>query len=63
MNNLGWLYENGWGVARDYGKARKLYQKAADAGLAEAKQALSRLRLKRLFGFWSLRRRPRSGRR
>jgi uncharacterized protein len=29
---FGLLYENGWGVAHDYGKAREWYQKAADAG-------------------------------
>ena len=32
MNNLGVLYQNGWGVAKDYVKAREWYQKAADAG-------------------------------
>ena len=32
MNNLGYLYEKGLGVARDYGQARQWYQKAADAG-------------------------------
>jgi TPR repeat protein len=32
MNNLGWLYKNGQGVAQDYGKAREWFQKAADAG-------------------------------
>ncbi|MGA8657757.1 MAG: hypothetical protein WB586_16550, partial [Chthoniobacterales bacterium] len=36
MNNLGWLYQNGWGVAQDYAKARECYQKAADAGNALA---------------------------
>jgi TPR repeat protein len=29
---LGVLYENGWGVAKDYGKARQWYQQAAEAG-------------------------------
>ena len=46
MNFLGRLYENGWGVTQDYGKARQWYQKAADAGDTAAKQALSRLRTK-----------------
>ena len=32
MNNLGDLYYYGRGVARDYGKTREWYQKAADAG-------------------------------
>ncbi len=41
MNNLGWLYHNGWGVAQDYGKARERYQKAADAGLAKASKRSS----------------------
>jgi len=36
MLNLGWLYQNGWGVAQDYDKACKWYQKAADAGNAPA---------------------------
>jgi uncharacterized protein len=36
MNNFGWLYRNGKGVAQDYDKAREWYQKAADKGNAEA---------------------------
>jgi Sel1 repeat len=32
MNNLGWLYHNGWGVPQDYGKARGWYEKAAEKG-------------------------------
>jgi TPR repeat protein len=32
VNNLGRLYENGWGVAQDYMKARELYEKAAGTG-------------------------------
>jgi TPR repeat protein len=40
--NLGLLYENGRGVGRDFGKAREWYQKAADAGHTDAKQAISR---------------------
>jgi hypothetical protein len=43
MNNLGLLYEKGLGVAQDYAQAREWFQKAANAGNAEAKQALSRL--------------------
>jgi TPR repeat protein len=31
---------NGWGVAQDYDRAHEWYQKAADAGNANAKQAL-----------------------
>jgi hypothetical protein len=37
---LGLRYENGQGVAKDYGKARKWYQKAADAGDTRAKGSL-----------------------
>jgi len=29
MTNLGWLYENGRGMAQDYAKAREWYEKAA----------------------------------
>jgi TPR repeat protein len=32
MNNLGWLYQNGWGVVEDCVKARELYLKAAELG-------------------------------
>ena len=28
--NLGWLYENGWGVSKDYAEAVKWWQKAAE---------------------------------
>ena len=28
MNSLGWFYQNGLGVAVDYGKAREWYEKA-----------------------------------
>jgi TPR repeat protein len=40
MTNLGYLYANGQGVTQDYQKARELYQKAADAGNAWAKNEL-----------------------
>jgi TPR repeat protein len=46
MKDLGWLYANGQGVARDYDKAREWYQKAADAGSAHTKAALAHLRQK-----------------
>jgi TPR repeat protein len=36
MTNLGWLYDNGFGVAQDYAKAREWYEKAADKGDADA---------------------------
>ena len=32
MTNLGWLYADGHGVARDYAKAREWYEKAAAEG-------------------------------
>ncbi|HYY27947.1 MAG TPA: hypothetical protein VE860_08390 [Chthoniobacterales bacterium] len=40
MDNLGWLYENGKGVAQAYGKAREWFQKAADAGNTDAMAGL-----------------------
>ena len=43
MYSLGVLYQIGRGVAQDYAKARDWYQKAADAGNTDAKQALLRL--------------------
>jgi tetratricopeptide (TPR) repeat protein len=36
MGNLGLLYNNGFGVERDYAKAREWYEKAADKGNARA---------------------------
>ena len=36
LNNLGGLYENGWGVPQDFAKAAELYQKAAEAGNTNA---------------------------
>ncbi len=35
MRNLGWLYEDGFGVAQDHAKAREWYEKAADKGDAD----------------------------
>ncbi len=40
INNLAWLYENGWGVEQDYVKARDLYQQAYEQGLEFAKGGL-----------------------
>lgn len=43
QNNLGWLYENGWGVPRDYSRAYWLYQQSAAAGNAQANSNLGDL--------------------
>jgi TPR repeat protein len=47
MNSLGGLYDNGQGVPRNYATARACYEKAAAAGVADAKTALARLGNKR----------------
>ena len=36
QNNIGWLYENGFGVKQDYAEAVTWYRKAADQGYAKA---------------------------
>jgi uncharacterized protein len=43
MNSLGWLNQNGWGVAQDYGKACDWYQRAADGGNTDAMNNLGLL--------------------
>jgi TPR repeat protein len=35
-NNIGWLYENGWGVAKDYSEAMNWFRKSATQGYALA---------------------------
>ena len=40
---LGYMYENGKGVAKDMGEAARLYRLAADQGSAAAQSSLSRL--------------------
>jgi len=40
QNNLGFLFQNGFGVRRNYNTAIKWYQRAADQGLAEAEHNL-----------------------
>src|SRR5215469_1014170 len=35
-NNIGWLYENGFGVKQDYTEAMNWFHKAASQGNAEA---------------------------
>ena len=37
------VYEKGWGVTQDYGKAHKWFQKAADEGNTDAMISLARL--------------------
>ena len=36
QNNVGWLYQNGWGVKQDYAEAVIWYRKAAEKGNAAA---------------------------
>jgi TPR repeat protein/energy-coupling factor transporter ATP-binding protein EcfA2 len=43
VTSLGWFYENGYGVAQDYVRARKLYEEAADKGEALATNNLGGL--------------------
>jgi localization factor PodJL len=43
MFSLAKLYEDGRGVTRDVARARDYYARAAEAGLAEAREALWRL--------------------
>jgi hypothetical protein len=40
QNNVGWLYQNGWGVPQDYAEAVRWYLKAADRGNAAAQTSL-----------------------
>ena len=40
---LAQCYAQGEGVVQDLAKAKELYQQAADAGIAEAKEALENL--------------------
>ena len=43
QNHIGWLYQNGWGVARDYVEAMDWYRKAADRGNALAQNHIGLL--------------------
>ena len=40
QSNIGWLYENGKGLAQDDVEATRWYRKAADQGNVEAKNRL-----------------------
>jgi TPR repeat protein len=50
MYDLGWMYEHGQGVDKDYAKARVRYQKAADVGHPDAMNDLGLLYAKGLGG-------------
>ena len=43
QNNVGHLYEEGFGVAQDYSKAMSWYKQAAEQGLAEAQHNIGML--------------------
>jgi uncharacterized protein len=45
MNNLGGMYEMGWGTTKDMAKAQEYYTKAAAAGIVMANQNLARLKV------------------
>ena len=40
QTNLGWMYENGWGVSQDYSEAVKWFRKAAEQGNARGQSCL-----------------------
>jgi len=42
-NNVGWLYENGFGVTQNYAEALNWYHKAADAGNVQAQENLGNM--------------------
>ena len=42
-NNVGWLYENGFGVTQNYAEALSWYRKAADGGNVAAQENLGHL--------------------
>ena len=41
--NLGYMYENGLGVVKNIGEARRWYRKAAEQGSEDAKERLKKL--------------------
>ena len=43
QDNVGWLYQHGWGVAQDYAEAMRWYRKAADQGDARAQANIGEL--------------------
>ena len=40
QSDLGWMYQNGYGISQDYTEAVKWYQKAAEQGYAQAQNKL-----------------------
>ena len=42
-NNIGWLYENGWGVKQDYSEAMNWFRKAASQGYALSQNNINML--------------------
>ena len=43
LNNLGGMYEMGWGVAKDRAKAAGFYKQAAEKGIEPAQANLTRI--------------------
>jgi TPR repeat protein len=43
MNNLGYIYQHGLGVAQDNGQARQWYEKATAKGNTTARASLEKL--------------------
>ncbi len=43
LNNLGGMYEMGWGVAKDRNKAANFYRQAAEKGIESAQANLVRV--------------------
>ncbi|MFB3079092.1 MAG: tetratricopeptide repeat protein [Lysobacterales bacterium] len=43
QNNLGWMYQNGFGVQQDYAEAIKWFHQAAEQGFADAQRHLARM--------------------
>jgi len=43
QDKLGWMYENGWGICRDYAQAAAWYRKAAEQGNDMAQNSFGRM--------------------
>jgi hypothetical protein len=46
QNHLGWLYQSGNGVTKNYVEAVKWYRKAAEQGLGDAAYNLEKMEIK-----------------